>query len=100
MTRRTAKVGIAGKYGTRYGVRVRKRMRDVGTQRADTYPCPRCMSVAVRRTSAGIWECRHCDLVFTGGAYQPVVSKGIVREVPGGEEGKEKDRKPEKKKEG
>ena len=100
MTRRTVKVGIAGKYGRRYGVRVRKRMRDVETQRAGTYPCPRCLSLAVRRTSAGIWECRHCDLVFTGGAYQPVVSKGIMREEPVEEDGKLKNRRTEERKEG
>lgn len=93
MTRRTVKAGISGKYGVRYGVRVRKRMKDVEMQRAKNYQCPRCLSVSVKRTAAGIWECRHCSLVFTGGAYQPVVSKGIRREEMGEEKGEVVERK-------
>ena len=81
MTKKTKKVGIAGKYSVRYGVRVRKRLGDVETARAAKYPCPRCLAKRVKRKASGIWECRKCDLVFAGGAYVPELVKGITREI-------------------
>lgn len=81
MTKRTKKVGIAGKYAARYGVRVRKRMADVETARTQKYACPRCLMVSVKRTSSGIWQCRKCSLTFAGGAYVPTITEGITREI-------------------
>ena len=74
MTRRTKKVGVAGRYGPRYGVRIRKQVSTVIRSKNKTYECPRCNHPAVRRVSTGIWQCRRCDLKFAGGAYNPHVS--------------------------
>ena len=74
MTRRTKKVGLAGRYGARYGVRVRKQTKTVETAKGKSYECPRCHQVAVRRVASGIWRCRRCDLKFAGGAYTPNIS--------------------------
>ncbi len=74
MTRRTKKVGVAGRYGPRYGVRIRKQMSTVINAKNKAYECPRCKHVAVKRVSTGIWKCRRCDLKFAGGAYSPKVS--------------------------
>lgn len=71
MSRGTKKVKIAGKYGTRYGVKVRKRMRDMESQKIKRYPCPECCHVAVKRVDTGIWKCRKCGTTFAGGAYAP-----------------------------
>ena len=71
MTRRTKKVGNAGRYGARYGVRIRKQINSIGISKNKVYECPRCMHEAVRRVSTGIWQCRRCDLKFAGGAYSP-----------------------------
>ncbi len=71
MTRRTKKVGIAGQYGVRYGVRTRKAVAAVLEVKKRTYECPRCKHVAVHRVSSGIWRCRNCELKFAGGAYTP-----------------------------
>ena len=80
MTKRTKKVGISGKYGVRYGVRVRKRMADVESARVQKYQCPKCLTQNVKRTDTGIWKCRKCNLVFAGGAYVPQITVGITRE--------------------
>lgn len=69
MARGTKKVGIAGKYGPRYGVTIRKRIKEVSKHRQKPSRCPECMHVAVKRESSGIWKCRHCQLVFAAGAY-------------------------------
>ncbi len=74
MTRRTKKVGVAGRYGPRYGVRTRKQMAVVTAAKNKAYECPRCNHVAVKRVSAGVWQCRRCDLKFAGGAYSPKVT--------------------------
>lgn len=71
MGRRTKKVGAAGRFGARYGVSLRNRYAAVEKRRKAIYECPRCAHNAVKRRSAGIWHCRHCELVFAGGAYTP-----------------------------
>ncbi len=81
MARRTKKVGIAGKYGVRYGVRVRKRLKDVGEHTSRRHRCPQCHHRSVRRKSTGVWHCRKCGTTFAGGAYRPVVARGFRREV-------------------
>ena len=77
MTRRTKKVGVAGRYGPRYGVRTRKQMAVVTTAKNRSYECPRCNHVAVKRVSTGVWQCRRCDLKFAGGAYSPKVTTRV-----------------------
>ncbi len=69
----TKKVGIAGRYGPRYGVKIRRQLQETLTKRSATYKCPRCEWIRVKRVSTGIWQCRHCDYKFVGGAYAPVV---------------------------
>ncbi|NIP35831.1 MAG: 50S ribosomal protein L37ae [Thermoplasmata archaeon] len=83
MTRRTKKVGVAGRYGPRYGVRIRKQMTAVTNAKNRSYECPRCNHVAVKRVSTGIWKCRRCDLKFAGGAYTPKVSTRISMPTKG-----------------
>jgi large subunit ribosomal protein L37Ae len=81
MSRKTKKVGIAGKYGPRYGVKVRKQIRTVEEEKVKSHTCPRCKHRSVKRISTGIWRCRRCDLVFAGGAYSPVHAKTIAVEA-------------------
>lgn len=86
MTRRTKKVGVAGRYGARYGVRIRKQVAAVTAAKNKSYECPRCKHVAVKRVSTGIWKCRRCDLKFAGGAYSPKVSTLTSMPSKGGDE--------------
>lgn len=75
MSRRTKKVGSSGKFGPRYGISVKKQIRQVDKNKTTRYACPRCTKKNVKRVSAGIWECRSCSLKFSGGAYSPQTGK-------------------------
>jgi len=76
--KRTKKVGSTRGLGARYGATVRKRYIKVLSGVEKTQKCPQCGSESVRRRSVGVWECRKCDLTFTGGAYTPVTKLGVV----------------------
>lgn len=73
---KTKKVGASGKFGTRYGMRLRRRWLEVHKKQTSKYVCPTCRRVSVKRLSAGIWICKKCDTKFTGGAYQPFTDVG------------------------
>ncbi|HDO19782.1 MAG TPA: 50S ribosomal protein L37Ae [Thermoplasmatales archaeon] len=71
MARRTKKVGSAGRFAARYGVRIRKLVRDIEIVQRAKHVCPSCGYRKVKRESAGIWRCRKCGTSFAGGAYVP-----------------------------
>jgi len=76
MAKRTRKVGSAGRFSSRYGVRARSRIRDVEAQQKKKHVCPECGRPAVNRVSTGIWKCSRCDTTFAGGAYLPKTAQG------------------------
>ena len=76
MTRRTKKVGSSGRYGPRYGVKLRRRISSLETRQKKKHICPNCQYSAVKRVSTGIWACKHCGYTFTGGAYLPTTAVG------------------------
>lgn len=86
MVRRTVKVGPAGRYGPRYGVRARAQVAAIERRQRESHPCPRCGQQRVRRAGTAIWECRRCGLRFAGGAYLP---RGAPRMAQAGEAGQE-----------
>ncbi len=81
MARRTRQVGVVGRYGPRYGVRIRRRVQEIEETRRATHVCPRCQAPKVQRRSSGVWQCRRCGHVFAGGAYRPVVTTSFKREL-------------------
>lgn len=81
MARRTRKAGIVGRFGPRYGVRIRRRVQEIEEGLRARHTCPRCQAVSVHRKSTGVWECRRCGNVFAGGAYRPIVTTTFKREV-------------------
>ncbi len=81
MARRTKKAGASGSLGPRYGVRVRRRVKEIVERKSRWHICPRCNQASVKRVSSGIWTCRRCDYTFAGGAYRPVVTTTVTRQV-------------------
>jgi len=73
---RTKKVGTTGRFGTRYGSTLRKRVKKVESVSKAKHICTSCDSLKVKRVSIGICECRFCGYRFTGGSWSP--------ETPGG----------------
>jgi large subunit ribosomal protein L37Ae len=66
---RTKKVGFTGKFGARYGRKIRQRILKVGNQKR--YACPGCTKKTLVRESSGIWACRKCGFKVAGKAYKP-----------------------------
>lgn len=69
MAKRTKKVGITGKYGTRYGASLRKMIKKIEISQHSKYTCMFCGKDAMKRTDVGIWRCTACKKTVAGGAY-------------------------------
>jgi len=85
MTRKTRKVGPVGRFGPRYGVSIRRRIQEVEVGQRLWHRCPKCAAESVRRLSSGIWACRRCGVRFAGGAYRPIVTTSVKKEIPAAE---------------
>ncbi len=77
-------VGIAGRFGARYGSSLRKRWKAVMERRYAEYKCPYCGKIGVlERIAVGIWRCPRCGAVWAGGAYTPSTEVGATTTVSG-----------------
>jgi large subunit ribosomal protein L37Ae len=81
MSKRTKKVGTSGRLGSRYGVRVRKRIADIEAQSKGRHECPVCHGVALGRSATGIWNCRRCGAKMASSSYMPTPPAAVRREV-------------------
>jgi len=82
MSRRTKKVGSAGRFGSRYGRRVRKVVAEIEKVQRAYHLCPNCNRMKLKRDGPGIWKCRKCGVKIVGGAYRPVTdAEKIVRQA-------------------
>ncbi len=68
---KTKKVGSAGRFGVRYGRRLRQRIIEVEKAKKEKKPCPNCYKPALKRVTAGVWVCKKCGAKFAGKAYKP-----------------------------
>ncbi|HDM36310.1 MAG TPA: 50S ribosomal protein L37ae [Candidatus Syntrophoarchaeum butanivorans] len=75
-TKKGRKSRSAGRFGARYGRKIRKLVADIEEQMRAPHICPSCNRPHVSRTGTGIWRCSKCGLVFAGGAYVPVTPSG------------------------
>ena len=67
----TKKVGTSGRFGVRYGRKLRKRVADIEGKMKMWHKCPYCNKPKVKREFAGVWQCKSCKAKFTGKAYLP-----------------------------
>jgi large subunit ribosomal protein L37Ae len=79
----TKKVGTTGRFGSRYGVAIRKRTLNIEKKQHKLAPCPFCGFSKVKREAAGLFNCHKCAAKFTGGAYESetLVGKSIKKMV-------------------
>ena len=85
-----SKVGSTGRFGARYGRKAKRTVKDIEDKMHAKHICPKCDRPGVKRTHAGIWKCKKCGNVFTGGAYVPSTPMGKVatrniKRIVGGE---------------
>merc|ERR1719215_1365155 len=71
MAKRTKKVGITGKYGTRYGASLRKTVKKMEISQHSKYYCSFCGKDKMKRKAVGIWFCddKNCRKTVAGGAW-------------------------------
>ncbi|XP_073236122.1 large ribosomal subunit protein eL43-like [Porites lutea] len=69
MAKRTKKVGVVGKYGTRYGASLRKMVKKMEITQHSKYTCVFCGKEALKRKCVGIWYCKGCGKTIAGGAW-------------------------------
>jgi large subunit ribosomal protein L37Ae len=67
----TKKVGYSGRYGVRYGAKIREKIVEIERTRRAKHTCPNCAKPGVKRVSSGIWLCKKCGQKFAGKAYKP-----------------------------
>ena len=66
MAKRTKKVGICGKYGTRYGATLRKVVKKFEITQRAKYVSPFSGKDSVRRLAVGIWKCKSTNKKIAG----------------------------------
>ena len=69
MTTKSKKSKSAGRFGSRYGKRVRTKLVKVESKQRVKQTCPFCERKGVKRVSKGIWKCKKCDKKFASNTY-------------------------------
>ncbi len=69
MAKRTKKVSIVGKFGTRYGASLRKVVKKFEITQRAKYVSPFSGKECVRRIAVGIWKCKSTNRKIAGGAW-------------------------------
>jgi large subunit ribosomal protein L37Ae len=64
-------VGSAGRFGPRYGKKIRKLVSEIEKLQKKRHSCPKCKMPYVKRISTGIYYCKKCKTKFAGRAYYP-----------------------------
>jgi large subunit ribosomal protein L37Ae len=69
MTSKSKKSKSAGRFGVRYGKRVRINLVEIEKKQRKNQKCPFCSKKRIKRLSKGIWKCSKCCKKFAGDAY-------------------------------
>lgn len=74
---KTKKVGMAGRFGPRYGSRVRNAWRGIMEKSKGVQRCPKCQTKSTNmRDFLGVWQCPKCGARWTGGAWESETERG------------------------
>ena len=65
---KTKKVKSSGRFGARYGYRVKTKITEIESIQRKKQKCIFCDGVA-KRLSKGIWQCKKCNKRFAGHVY-------------------------------
>lgn len=71
MPTKLKKTKSAGRFGAKYGKRVRDRLIAIESKQRIKQKCPFCKSPTAKRLSKGIWQCtkKKCGKKFASDAY-------------------------------
>jgi len=69
MAAKKKKIKAAGRFGSGYGTRIRKKLNEIEAVQRKKQKCPYCSKHGVKRQAAGIWICNKCNKKFAGSAY-------------------------------
>lgn len=69
MSSKLKKSKSSGRFGARYGKRVRARVVQVESKQRKKQKCPFCKKIGLKRLSKGIWYCKKCDKKFASDVY-------------------------------
>lgn len=69
MTSKLKKTKAAGRFGARYGKKVRAKLSKVESKQRKKQACIFCGKLGVKRLSKGIWYCKKCNKKFASDTY-------------------------------
>jgi|SRR3989344_5799062 len=73
-----AQVASTGRFGSRYGVGIRRKLLKIEPLQYQKHVCPNCGAKKVKRKSKGLFECNKCSHIFAGGSYLPQTLAGTI----------------------
>lgn len=71
MPTKSKKTKSAGRFGARYGKKVRIEIVAVEEKQKKKQECPMCKRLGIKRISKGIWKCSKCGKKLASGTYLP-----------------------------
>jgi len=66
---KTKKVKASGRFGPRYGTRVRSKITIIEEKQRKRQVCPFCKKQKAKRLAKGIWLCAGCRKKFASSAF-------------------------------
>ena len=71
MAAKLKKTKSAGRFGARYGKKIRTKLIKVEQKQRIKQKCPFCKKIGVKRLSKGVWQCtrKKCNKKFASNTY-------------------------------
>ncbi|MBL7058958.1 50S ribosomal protein L37ae [Candidatus Pacearchaeota archaeon] len=69
MATKSKKSRAAGRFGARYGKKIKVKLVKVEDKQRKKQKCPFCEKIGIKRLSKGIWKCPRCDKKFASDIY-------------------------------